>query len=114
MLFLAQDNTTGQLISQILFFGGLMLIVYLFMIAPQRRKQREQSTFRTSLKEGSMIVTIGGLHGKIVEIGEETVTLLVDKHTKLIFDKLAISPEATRRLQEKLEKMTEHKEKATE
>ena len=99
MLFLAKTASTGDLVSQILFFGGVILIIYLFMYMPQRRKQRAQVSFRDSLKEGDSVVTIGGLHGKIHSLDKQTVTLLVDKNTRLVFDKFAISPEATRRLQ---------------
>ncbi len=105
MLFLNQQATsTVQLLYNIFLFGGIFLIIYLFMILPQRKKQRAQTDFRTALAEGDMVVTIGGLHGKIHEIAEDTITLTVDKHTKLVFDKYAISPEATRRLQEKIAK----------
>ena len=104
MLFLAATNTTAQLLFNLLFFGGVILIVFLFMILPQRRKQRELKDFHSSLKEGTMVVTIGVLHGKIHALTDETVILLVDKHTKLMFDKYAISPEATRRLHKRLEK----------
>ncbi len=104
MLLLAADLTTGQILSQVLLFGGVILILYFYMYAPQRRKQREQLAFRTSMKEGEIVVTIGGLHGKIHAINEETLTLLVDKNTKLLFDRQAISSEATRRLQQKLYK----------
>ncbi|TAE10411.1 MAG: preprotein translocase subunit YajC [Bacteroidetes bacterium] len=104
MLFLAATNTTAQLLFNLLFFGGVILIVFLFMILPQRRKQRELKDFHSSLKEGTMVVTIGGLHGKIHALTDETVILIADKHTKLMFDKYAISPEATRRLHKRLEK----------
>jgi|GEM_PF-911845 len=104
MLFLAKTITTGEIVSQILFFGGVILLLYLFMYAPQRKKQKQQKDFRGSLKEGDMVVTIGGLHAKIHALDELTVTLMADKNTKLVFDRFAISPEATRRLQEKTPK----------
>lgn len=78
--------------------AGMMLIFYLFMILPQQRKQKQQQTFRSSLSKGDDVVTIGGIHGKVHAVDEHTVTLLVDK-MKIVFDKQAISSDASQRIQ---------------
>jgi preprotein translocase subunit YajC len=46
------------------------------------------------------VVTIGGLHGKIIAINPETVTIEADKGTRLVFDKIAISVDSTQRIQQ--------------
>ena len=60
------------------------------MIRPQMKKQKELKKFREALAKGDHIVTIGGIHGKILEVTDTTVLVQSD-NTKLRFDKSAIS-----------------------
>ena len=80
--------------SPIASFLPIILIVgvfYFFMIRPQMKKQKEEKKFREGLKKGDSVVTIGGVHGKIVEV--ETSTFLVEVATgvRLRFEKAAVS-----------------------
>jgi preprotein translocase subunit YajC len=81
-------------IQQILLWGAIILIFYFFMIRPQQKKASDQKKFRESLQKGTNVVTIGGLHGKIVEIQDTTVWLEVDRGVKLKFEKSAIASAA--------------------
>ena len=56
----------NQLIMIVLMIG----VFYFFMIRPQMKKQKELKKFREGLKAGDKIVTIGGIHGKILEIAD--------------------------------------------
>ena len=49
--------------------------MYFFMIRPQIKKQREEQKFRDELKKGDKVITVGGIHGKIVELSEKTVVV---------------------------------------
>ena len=71
----------------------LVLIVvefYFFMIRPQMKKQKEMKKFRERLKAGDKIVTIGGIHGKILEVADSTV-LISAEGTKIRIEKSAIA-----------------------
>ena len=68
----------------------VFVIMYFFMIRPQTKKQKELKKLRENLKPGDKIVTIGGVHGKILEISDSTILLSSDG-TKIRFDKSAIS-----------------------
>jgi preprotein translocase subunit YajC len=61
------------------------------MLRPQMKKQKEEKKFRESLQKGDSVVTIGGLHGKIVEVEGATVVLEVATGVRLRFEKSAIS-----------------------
>ncbi len=76
-------------------FGAIILVFYFFMIRPQQKKVRDQKQFREALVKGMNVVTIGGLHGKLLAIEAETVVVEVDKGVRLVFDKASISMEAT-------------------
>lgn len=98
-MILLQSGTTS-IVPNLIFISGILLVFYFFMILPQQRKQKEFKKFKDNLKVGDNVVTIGGLHGKIHELNENTVTLLVDKSTRLVFDKNSISVDASKRLSE--------------
>lgn len=71
----------------ILMFGAIILVMWLFMIRPQRKQQKEMQEFRNALKKGDKVVTVGGIYGEIVEVSEKTVLIKVDGDVKLRVDK---------------------------
>jgi len=78
----------------LILFGGMFVVMYFFMIRPQQKKSKDQKAFRENLKKGDDVITVGGLHGKIVSVDGDTITLEVDKSIKLTFEKSSISSEA--------------------
>jgi preprotein translocase subunit YajC len=89
---LLQTDGASSLIGP-LFWVAIIAIFYFFMIRPQAKKAKEAKKFREALEKGTKVVTIGGIHGKVVEVHETTV--LVDTGgAKLRIEKSAISPDA--------------------
>ncbi len=96
-LLLAAIGTPGNM-PQLILMGGILVVFYFFMIRPQQRRQKEQRTFLEKMKKGTSVVTIGGIHGKLHAIADNTVTLEIDnKGTKMTFSKGAISLDATKK-----------------
>ena len=90
---MAQPAADGTQSNPIMTFLPMILIIvvfYFFMIRPQMKKQKEVAAFRNSLAKGDKVVTTGGIYGKIVEMNDTTVLLLVDDNVKLRVDKNAI------------------------
>ena len=81
---------------QWILFIGIAVVFYFFMIRPQQKKQKEQKNFGEAIKKGDMVVTIGGVHGKVYGIEDNSVILEVDKSTKIKFEKSAISLESSK------------------
>jgi preprotein translocase subunit YajC len=75
---------------QIIMLVLMLVVFYFFMIRPQQKKQKELREFRNNIKAGDKVVTIGGVHGKVLEITDTTV-LLSSEGTKIRFEKSAIS-----------------------
>ena len=73
----------------------IFVIFWLFFIRPQNKRAKEQQKFRENLKKGDKIVTIGGIHGKVVEVKENTVIVSVDPNASIEFEKSAIIPNAS-------------------
>lgn len=92
---LLQANPQGGGYTQILFFVGIAVVFYFFMIRPQQKKQKDQKKFTAEMKKGDDVVTVGGMHGKIYAMDETTVTLDVDKGSKIKFERSSVSMEST-------------------
>jgi len=77
---------------------AIVLVFYLFFIRPQMKKSKDQKKYREALKKGDKVVTIGGIHGKIVEMQETTVTIEVEGQNKLRIEKSAVAMDGTSQL----------------
>jgi preprotein translocase subunit YajC len=77
----------------------IFVIFYFFMIRPQMRKAKIERQFREAIKKGDKIVTIGGIHGRVVDIeSNSTLMVEIDHNVKVRLERNAISVEATRAL----------------
>ena len=86
---------SGGAMPMIIMMVAVFAIMWLFMIRPQQKKQKEINAFRNSLTVGQTVVTIGGLHGTIKTMDDTTVTLHVATGVDLRFEKAAINPTGT-------------------
>ncbi|PQP91510.1 preprotein translocase subunit YajC [Paenibacillus sp. AR247] len=81
----------GGLVGLILPLVLMFAIFYFLLIRPQQKKQKTRTSMLSALKKGDKVVTIGGLHGTIMEITDDIVVLRVNDVTKLTFDRGSIS-----------------------
>ncbi len=93
----AQGAPAGNPIMQFLPLILIFVVFYFFMIYPQMKKNKAQKKFREEIGKGARIVTIGGVHGKIIDVAEHTF-LIESEGTKLRIDKTAVSMEASQAL----------------
>ena len=68
----------------------IFVVMWFFMIRPQRKQQKELQNFRDSLKKGDKVVTIGGIFGTVCEIKEDSVLIEVDNNVKIRVSKQAL------------------------
>ena len=68
----------------------IFVVMWFFMIRPQRKQQKELEKFRNELKKGDKVITAGGIYGTVGEIEEKTILLKVDGDVKLRVDKSSI------------------------
>jgi preprotein translocase subunit YajC len=78
-------------------------VMYFFMLRPQMKRQKEEAAFRSALEKGMKVVTIGGIHGKILEINDTTV-IIDSENTRLRIERSAISKDLSASLQPKEKK----------
>ena len=85
-----QTPASGGWIT-IVMFAGLLVLMYFFMIRPQKKQEKKDAEMRNALAVGDEVTTIGGIIGKVVSIKEETFVLETTKdRTKIRFLKGAI------------------------
>ncbi len=98
LFFLQAGGLGGSGALTPVFLVLMLAVFYFFLIRPQQKKAKEQETFISDLKKGDRVVTMGGLHGKILQISEDkpTVLLQVDDNAKIKVEKSVISMEYTK------------------
>ncbi len=73
-----------------IFLIALIALMWFFMIRPQRKQQKELQAFREGLRRGDKVVTVGGIHGTVVEIKEKTLLLEIDANVKIRVEKNSV------------------------
>ena len=81
-----QGGGAAQIITLVL----IIVVFYVFLILPQRKQQKALKKFRDGLSKGDRVITTGGIHGKVADIQDSTITLDVGNNTHFKVDKNAI------------------------
>ena len=86
----AAPAAQGSSWSMWIMLALIFVVMWFFMIRPQRKQQKELQNFRDSLKKGDKVVTIGGIYGTVAEIKEDSVLIEVDSNVKIRVSKQAL------------------------
>jgi preprotein translocase subunit YajC len=92
----AAADTTAKASNPLWTFGpiiAMFLVLYFLLIRPQQRRQKTRNSMLGTLKKGDKVVTVGGLHGTIMEMDDSTNTVIirVNDTTKLTFDRSSVN-----------------------
>jgi preprotein translocase subunit YajC len=80
--------------SSLIMFALIFVVFYFFMIRPQQKKAKQADKFRHQVMEGNEIVTISGMHGKVVKVMDNQVMVRFGNN-EVKLERSAISPELT-------------------
>ena len=69
----------------------IIVVFYFFMIRPQQKRQKQMEEFKKSLEKGDKVTTIGGIHGKICDVKENTLLIEIANDVRVEVDKAAIA-----------------------
>jgi len=86
----AQGGAQGGGLTMLLMLALIFVVMWLFMIRPQQKRQKELNNFRNNLSKGDKVVTVGGIYGTIVEVNDNKVLLEIDKDVKIKVDKASL------------------------
>ena len=81
---MAQLSSWGPIVILVLFF-------YFLLYRPQKQAQKKRDAMLSALKVGDEIITLGGMHGNITVLDENTVTLRAADGVNIVFERSAIS-----------------------
>ena len=91
-----QQPGGGSLITLILIYGVIFGAMYLLFIRPQKKKQKEEKKMRENLQVGDEIITIGGIHGRVISLKEDTIVIeSLSDHSKLTISRWAMQTNLT-------------------
>ncbi len=82
----------------------LFMVIYLFMIRPQMKKSKQEKKFSSELKKGDKVITISGMHAKVLEFNNDGTCILETSAGKIKFERSAISMEKSQNLNAPKEK----------
>lgn len=80
------SSSGGMIVMMVLLFA----IMYFFMIRPQQKKQKQLQEARNAIKVGDKVVTAGGIHGKVKEVGETYFIVEIAEGTKIKIEKASV------------------------
>ena len=88
----------NEMMKSVLMIAVFFAIIYFLMIRPQKKREKKVAEMRNSLKEGDKIITIGGIHGRVVKTGDDFITIEVgsgSNKTNIQVSKWAIGSNVT-------------------
>lgn len=94
-VLLQEAQPKGGMFGSLLPLLLIMVVFIFFFIVPQRKKAKETQKFRDELKKGDKVVTIGGFHGKITEVKENTVMVSLAPDIVVEIEKSALVQNAS-------------------
>ena len=97
-ILLQNQSPGGGSSSFLILMVGMLVVFYFFIIRPQQKKSKDQKKYIAEVKKGDDIITIGGIHGKIFEVRDDTIILEVEKGAKMKLEKSSISLEASKKV----------------
>lgn len=101
LLSIILEAKGGDMTSTIIFMGLMVIVFYFFMIRPQQKKMNTQKKFLEELKKGDLVVTNGGIHGRVESMDGGTTLIINSEGTRLKVEKSAISSELSAALNKK-------------
>jgi preprotein translocase subunit YajC len=76
----------------------MFVVVYMFMIRPQMKRQKQEKSFAKELKKGDKVITKSGLHGKILELYDDGTCVIESGAGKMKYERSFISMEMSAKL----------------
>ena len=89
-LILAQLGPPGSGLEQMLPLVLILVVFYFLLVRPQQKRASEHKAFVAALKKNDQVVTVGGLHGRIVDVSEDVVTLEIAPNVIVRHDRAQI------------------------
>ncbi len=90
ILLQATGGAAGGMGGTFIMLIAIIAVFYFFMIRPQQKKQKELQKSREAMKTGDRVVTAGGIHGRIKEVGDTWFLVEVADNVRIKFEKSSV------------------------
>src|SRR5690554_6795621 len=84
------QGPAGGMGGTLIMLIAIIAVFYFFMIRPQQKKQKELQKSRESMTTGDKVVTAGGIHGRIKEVGDTWFLVEVSDGVRIKFEKTSV------------------------
>jgi preprotein translocase subunit YajC len=81
------QSPIGTIVMMVLIFA----VMYMIMIRPQKRREKERKEMIANIKSGCRVLLTSGIIGEIVNVKEQTLTVRIADNTKIEVVRCAIS-----------------------
>ena len=89
--YAAAPQQQGDPMSGMLFFIGMLALMYFLLIRPQQKRAKEHRKMVDAISKGDEVATNGGILGKVTEVGEQYVSLEIASNTVVKLQRHAIA-----------------------
>jgi preprotein translocase subunit YajC len=87
----AAPGGAGNPMQPLILMGLMFAVFYFLLIRPQQKRAKTHRDMVNALTSGDQVVTAGGIHGKIVAVQDDVITLEVAAGIKIKFNRSAIA-----------------------
>ena len=86
----AQAGPSPNIWVQLFPFAMMLVIFYLLVLMPSRKRQKKVQEFQASLKVGDRVITTGGIYGQITRLNEQSVQLQIADKVRIEVSRAAV------------------------
>jgi preprotein translocase subunit YajC len=91
VLAMAQPGAQPNIWVQLFPFAVMLLIFYVIVLLPMRRRQKKVQDFQSSLKVGDKVITTGGIYGLITRLSDGSVQVQIADRVRIEISRAAIA-----------------------
>jgi preprotein translocase subunit YajC len=81
----------GAALQQFLPLILILVVFYFLLVRPQQRRAKEHKQMLANLKRNDAVVTAGGIHGRVIELSEDVVTLEIAPNVRVKHDRSQVT-----------------------
>ena len=82
---------SSSIVWTIVYIVAIIAIIYLLIIRPQKKRQKQHDDLVSALSLGVEIVTIGGIYGEVSRIKDDTLWIKVSNNVEIEIEKSAVA-----------------------
>jgi len=87
----APAASQGDPMTSILFFVGMLALMYFLLIRPQQKRAKEHKKMVGAIGKGDEVVTNGGVLGRVVEVGDQYINLEIAEGVQVKLQRQAVA-----------------------